>query len=1203
MADVREFSLFESPLSGRNLIEASAGTGKTFTIAHIYLRLLLEKPIQVENILVVTFTRAATNELKDRIQELLLQAREAFLHGKAENKSLDAYIQRYPNREAALKRLETAVRNFDEAAIFTIDGFCNKVLLENAFESSSLFDTELVTEQEEILRGIVEDWWRTSLLDKSSMFVSYASQKTSPDAFFRLLVDKVGLLYLRIVPEAEAVDCSDFEKAFQHSYQRLLELWPRSREEVAALLSDQASGLNRGVYKKTQIPTWLTEMDLYTSTTDAVPVLPDSFVKFTASTIRSKTKKGKQPIEHPFFEACEAHYQNHVALETAYQQCLIKMKRDLFEYARSELRRRKQELNIYFFDDLRLNLHQALSQNGVDMAQAVREKFKAALIDEFQDTDPVQYEIFQRIFDHKDSILFLIGDPKQAIYGFRGADVFAYMRAKRETPTQYTLSTNYRSTPELIQALNVLFTQAKNGEPFVYSEIPYEKAKPADISRDQCIIANDSGEPLQLWFAEANRYENSKRLYKREAVPIIIDAVADSIAGLLKLGKEKRAHIGDEPVQSKHIAVLVRENRQARALQAKLATVGVHSVLYTTNSLFQTQEAEELARILASVIEPKRTGLLRAALVTETMGMSGNQLYQSLEDEEVLEIWYERMSRYHKIWQNHGFIRMFREMMRECQWLTGLMSYRDGERRLTNLYHLAETLNEIEMTRRLGMSGLLKWLDEKRLANMIPAEEHQLRLESDENAVKLITMHMSKGLQYPIVFCPFTWAGAYVNKQEFTFHDDDDARTFTLELGSKDVDRHEALARIEELAQNLRLLYVAVTRAQHRCYLVWGNFGEMPQSAPGYLLHQPNGMTTDDPLNRLKSHLDNVGDTVLWEELEQIQQKATDSIKLTHLPEPTGNVFSPLPDTPPELACRTFAGKIDVSQRIASYSSLVARMPHGAELPDHDPFEVPLPAETTEEPEPEPTSFLAFPRGAKAGTFVHSLLEDLDFTETDADPIRELIQIKMETFGFDSEWLPAVEGLMKRVQEISVDAESGFHFGQISNTKRLNELEFYFPVKRVTPKELSSVFGDGAIQGRGEIGRKIEELRFEPFRGFMKGFIDLVFEHDSRYYIVDWKSNYLGPQSSDYGTADLVQAMADNLYFLQYHLYTVALDRYLQLRYPEYDYEHNFGGVYYIFLRGLEDASAKSGVFFDRPANNLIAELSETLLADYDDKE
>ncbi|NIR48550.1 UvrD-helicase domain-containing protein, partial [candidate division KSB1 bacterium] len=331
MAEPQEFKHIESEISGRNLIEASAGTGKTYTITGLYLRLLLEENLEVDEILVVTFTEAATNELKERIRATLLRAKEDFLARRSDDKFLSGYIKKNQNSEKAGDTLDKAIRNFDEAAIYTIHGFCNRVLQEHAFESGGLFDTELVTEQTELLRQVVEDFWRKHLYEESRLFVSYAVSKMSPEALFDLLADKVGLLYLEIIPQATASDCSSQERHFHDSFRRLREMWPLCREKVETILRENP-GLNRNQYKKSKVPTWIKAMDLYTASESANPVLFPGFEKFSTTAITQGTKKNHLPPTHPFFDQCEEHVQNHLELEQVYNERLIALKRELFDY-------------------------------------------------------------------------------------------------------------------------------------------------------------------------------------------------------------------------------------------------------------------------------------------------------------------------------------------------------------------------------------------------------------------------------------------------------------------------------------------------------------------------------------------------------------------------------------------------------------------------------------------------------------------------------------------------------------------------------------------------------------------------------------------------------------------------------------------------------------------------------------------------------
>ncbi len=693
MPTIPEFDLVRSPVAGKCLIEASAGTGKTFTITGLFLRLLLERDLAIDKILVVTFTEAATNELKGRIRELLMQAKEDFPKQRSENEFLDQYIRKYPDADKAVERLGDAIRDFDEAAISTIHAFCNKVLQEHAFESGGLFDPELVTEQTELLREVVEDFWRKHLYGGSKLFISYAINKINPDSLFQLLAGKVGLAYLEIIPKAVHSDCSVQEARFGDSFQEIRTLWPSHKDEVSRILHEDR-GLNRQRYNKASIPGWIRAMDTLTVSEEPSPFLFKGFDRFTSSTINNGTKQGFTPPSNPFFEVCETHFENQKELDNAYMERLISLKRDLFKYAREELNRRKLEKNINFFDDLLLNLHSALVEEGEELSSTVRSKYTAALIDEFQDTDPVQYEIFKKIFDHKDSILFLIGDPKQAIYGFRGADVFAYMRAKREVTMRYTLSKNYRSDPALISSINKMFEHT--GRPFVYEEIPYHTASsPETAEREVLTVAGESDAPMRIWFVDASRHsESAKPLIRQTSHELITKAVAAEIARMLMLGGEKKALLGERPLEEKDIAVLVRTNDEARQMQHELMAVHVHSVLYSAANLFQSQEALEMERILTAVAEPKREKFLRAALATEIIGVNGEDLLGFTENESRLEAWFDRFTSYRRIWQDRGFMRMFKSMLGEEELLDRLMSFPDGERRITNLLHVAEALHE-----------------------------------------------------------------------------------------------------------------------------------------------------------------------------------------------------------------------------------------------------------------------------------------------------------------------------------------------------------------------------------------------------------------------------------------------------------------------------------------------------------------------------
>ncbi|MBW1887003.1 MAG: exodeoxyribonuclease V subunit beta, partial [Deltaproteobacteria bacterium] len=1184
----------------------SAGTGKTHTIAGLFLRLILEKNLSVNEILVVTFTEAATDELKDRIRRKLREAVLAFSGGQSEDSLVNELVTRYQDSNTALDWLRDALRAFDQAAIFTIHGFCRRMLNENAFESGNLFDTELMTDQEELKREIVDDFWRKHLYHASPLFVNYAFDNgLRPDSLLSLLANRIAHPYMKIIPQVGIPDSSSQEKGFREYFKKLRKSWLSSRAPVEDILTTHES-LNRSRYRKEKIPLWIQSMDQYVSVGDNDPMLFNGFEKFTSGELRGAIKKNYTSPAHPFFDICEKLKEKQGEMESVFQQRLLGMRVELFRYAKDELTRRKEERNVLSFDDLLLKLHLALEKKGgEELAESIRRRFGAALIDEFQDTDPIQYAIFKRIFSTPQSILFLIGDPKQAIYSFRGADIFAYMKAEGDVETRYTLGENWRSDPHLITAVNAIFENAESS--FVYDEIPFQRATSAsDRAPEPFLIHDQYDSPLQLWFLAAGRVtESGKKITKTQARELIPRAVAAEISRLLSLGKNGLAVLGERALREGDIAVLVRRNIEARLMQEALSALQIPSVLYSTGNLFDSHEALEVGRVLAGIVEPKSETLLKAALATDIMGVRGEELDALMRDEPGWERWLIRFMRYHDMWNEGGFIRMFRYLILREDVLTRLMGFPDGERRNTNLLHLMEVLHQISIEKKLSMTGLLKWLTEQRDATTPRLEEYQLRLESDENAVNLITIHKSKGLEYPVVFCPFTWDGSRIKGQKtvFTFHDKADDMRLTLDLGSQEINENRVLAEKEQLAENLRLLYVALTRAKSRCYLVWGRFNEAETSALAYLLHHPESFKDNDFLTATGEKFLRLNDKDVLTEINHIVEKADPTIRLSDMPLEEGEEYISPQRRKLTLTCRRFSGHIDRQWRVSSFSSLVSDKVHRAEMADRDvirrvdghdqrnfkDFVV----------EEEPSGIFSFPKGAKAGIFLHDLFENLDFMEKDRSETENLVAAKLEEHGFDPTWQETLCRMIRKVLSIPLDPENRhFTLSQIKNEDRLNELEFYFPLKRISPKSVKRVMTKylHPESPRG-FPERIGRLDFSPVRGFMKGFMDMVFRFEGRFYLVDWKSNFLGRRVEDYDRESLAAAMEEEFYILQYHLYTVALDQYLHVRLPGYNYDKHFGGVYYLFLRGIDpDKGVDFGVYRDKPSGELINELCSHLI-------
>ncbi|MEE4263146.1 MAG: exodeoxyribonuclease V subunit beta [Desulfobacteraceae bacterium] len=1209
------FDLIHAPLVGSNLIEASAGTGKTYNIEGLFIRLVLEMQLPVDQILVLTFTNAATEELKIRIRKKLVQARDAFAAGGKADPLIESLVKTDTDQKAAWERLHDALIDFDQAAIYTIHGFCQRIIHENAFETHSLFDTELVSDQSHLLQEVVDDFWRETFYAAEPEWIGFAlSEIKTPEYFVRLL-DKVKIPEITVIPESSN-PVPEALQPFRAALGDLRNAWPSAREAVIRAMMDPA--LNATIYgglkpaashpgmsqRELKVVTLADAMDRLTQPQSNGFPLFDKFENFTTAKLAKATRKNHRTPEHEFFQLCDAVYGRGEQLTAEFEQSLMDTKIRLFRFAASELRKRKREKNIQYFDDLLLTVLSVLkSENAAQLATGIRQRYKAALVDEFQDTDSVQYDILTRLFAHDDGLLFMIGDPKQSIYSFRGADIFAYTKAARSADARFTLLENWRSEPKMITAVNTLFSGVE--KPFIFEDIPFKTGKAAlqPLEDDRKL----EGPPLTLWYLDSKEITgNDIPLNKPRATRLIAEAVGGEICQLLSQSV---------PAEPGKIAVLVRTNAQAQLIKDILTARNVPSVLYTAANIFDSREAMEIELILSAIAHPADSSRIKAALATDILGARAMDLISGDLDSRWWEARLIRFREYLEIWQQHSFMGMFRLFLVREGVKDRLLRYLDGERRLTNVLHLLELLHRQSAETNSGIAGLLKWIAGQRDPKTPRLEENQLRLESDENAVKIVTIHKSKGLEYPVVFCPFGWEGSLITDREFTFHDPAKDFQLSLDLGSDSRNLHLAQASNELLSENLRLLYVALTRAKQRCYLAWGYINLAETSALAYLLHggtdHAGELSEEDQTSHLKKLFKDKTRAELLEDLHRLAARSQNSIEVVPLPVSTDSarVIAKGQETDEPLFCRRFTETINRSWTISSYSSLISSMASNVDLPDRDealeqpiPDRLPAPDELATKSDPGGLSVFAFPRGARAGSFFHDIFEHYDFAAETSAPLKSLVAGKLQQYGYDAKWQKTVCKVISTVLTVPLLADrSPLKLSSLKAPDRLNEMEFYFPLNPVTPGTLKQAFktiaGPHVIE---QFPARLENLSFAPSVGFMKGFIDLVFRHQGRFYLLDWKSNYLGPTPEHYDQSSLQKAMDAHYYILQYHIYTLALHQYLRYQQPGYSYEKDFGGVFYIFLRGVNELRGpEQGVFYDRPEPALIHSLGQTLIPGY----
>ena len=1146
------------PLHGLRLLEASAGTGKTYTLALLFLRLLLERRLEVDQILVVTFTRPATGELRDRIRARLRDGLDLLDgHGPADP-MLATLVRRVP-ADQARRVLADALVRMDEAAIFTIHGFCQRVLKDNAFEAGGLFETEVMEQEDELRQEVIEDFWRNRFYGSSAEEAAWATRVWGePTGLLgRLGRATSAALVVDLVPE---VDTGEIEALRLQSRERLAKVrsqWPLARDRVIDLLENHPCLLrNESAYRLTdRVPELIAAMDRLAAGPETPFNLPEDIDRLCAGVVAGLLRKRcAEPPDHPFFTLFERFYDCHDRL---LRQLAIQVMREARDYLLAELNRRKERQGVMAFDDMLTRLGRALDHplSGDRLAAALFRRYPAALVDEFQDTDPVQYHLFSRMYNRDGGALFMIGDPKQAIYAFRGADIFTYIHARRDTPVanHSTMATNYRSTPAMVDAINTLF--GRRPDAFIFQEdIPFHPVQ-AVPDRAQPLLVD--GRPLlpltALVLDSARLAVGLKPVSKDKATQAAAAFCADEIFTLLDLAAAGRANLGDRPLTAGDIAILAPTHKTAEAMRQALRARGLHSVSLVQQSVYATDEARQLTLVLAALVDLTDPAGVRAGLATDLFGLDAARLHAFKEGDPAWNAQLEQLTEYQRRWREQGFLAMFQQLLAEQRVTRRLTARPDGTRALTNYLHLAELLQESPAARH-SMAGLLRWLRQQRQGSDDKVESQLMRLEDDDRLIRIVTIHRAKGLEFPVVALPFLWSVREPGKDDLVVFHDRDSFRLTLDLGTGR-EEHLRLQREEDLAEHLRLLYVAVTRAKSCCLLCWGRVNGLERTGLAHLLHGGRQPAADAEL---------LADLVRLNGSSQI-------LACKPMPEAFSQTRMTNPAPVAALAARTFVGRIPTGWNMTSYSRLIAG---AATDRDHD-------QQAAARPLPAPPGFddiFSFPRGPAAGACLHTLLERLDPTRPAAAQ-EELVGATLAQAGIDLRWRPTTIRWMDDLS--AVEIADGCRLCDLGSRDRISELAFFFPLEDIDPHGFSALLAS--------FGHEPLPAGTTGLQGLMKGFIDLVFRHQGRYYLADYKSNHLGPELGHYGPERLDACMREHRYPLQYLIYTLALHRYLRHRMADYSYEAHFGGVRYLFLRAMHPkAPTGTGIVAARPEFRLI---------------
>lgn len=1285
-----------APLTGINLVEASAGTGKTWNIEALTVRLMVERRMLPGDILVVTFTEAATQELRERIYKRLIEVIHVLKSDEYSGNDpfLLGCVQRYgvesPNSTDHLRHLENCKQHFDEAAISTIHGFCKTVLSE--FSHLTRTDIELTIETEgrgALIDDAVDDFWRQYNAREATwaggMLTSLLNGPLKRDGLrsgmnLMLRQDDIKMLY----PAApEGLEKADFRTCVQKLQDKIAEIraiWSDERQNIQDLLGRtkiSRAGLDKNFEGiEQQLFNFLDKPIEFSYT--AATCHPRKFgAKFIED--GQLTAKNTFKSDHPVHELIDEALEIAAYIPDVEQRRALETIRDLYF-------ERLARDGVTTFDALLSKVAEALRDDSVDnggngaLHNALRHRYQAGLIDEFQDTDPVQFEIFKRIYlddDSENRLLYLIGDPKQAIYKFRGADLRTYIEARKLVENQFTLEVNFRSSENMVEGVNAFFEGKYS---FIDPELSFLPASAANrtnpfTSAIDAVEAGTGGNDHGLHFPKigAGPFQNKSKSTRSVAL-WTASHIARSLESARTNSTEPTGFTDENgqftPLKAGDIAVLVSSNHQARMIKSLLEEMGVPAVVGGDASIFSTDDARLMNLMLDVLVDPQRLTSIRTLLTSRLVGMDAAALKVLLNND--LE-WSRKLEIFATARDNaleKGVLAGIRYLLDGLDVEKHLISWSDGERRITNLRHISELMYEEQRRGHRNLAGLAQWLRSRRNdPNLDASDTTQLRLESDENRVVIMTMHSSKGLQFPVVYAPFLWESRDKSSGLALYYSSKDSK-FVMDFKNKCSDRLADARRedseravkglqvqdAENTEDRVRLMYVAVTRSKYRCYV------------PHAMTVNKRSKGTDSPFTAMLLR-DPAAGSIQWRDLSEFDRTTgvdTENViseLLSRLDSSRFCAYLGITDTDIRYQMETTSDKLAVRTLsdeafrrmqqhvfVESYSSLKTKKEFTDSSDDNIPEE-PVESVESESVRSSGNSIFSFPRGAHTGTFWHQIFENLDFSDDSA--VEALVRETCEEYGFDfDEWGEVLVTMVRNVLEMNLD---GFCMADVSLNRTLREMEFYLPYEareleeyqkwvegqvlsggtfgeaniRIGVDDVSNVLGSeitaslnvapGLNTTKGNDTRQNSDVVHgdefaknsstipitAPSSGvdatttdftnnhYLTGFIDLLVENNGKYYIIDYKSDYLGDAVADYNSILLNSHMRNNGYIMQYYFYTLALYLYLRDRIEDFDFDRDFGGVCYLFLRGMDGSG--NGVFADKPDVNKIKEFAERI--------
>lgn len=1161
----KKLNAFKIPIQGITLIEASAGTGKTFTIVLLYLRLLLGigekktyiKKLLVHEILVVTFTNASKEELYIRIKDGIKNLYQACICKNSNDFISQSFLKKINNIEEAIYILEEAYNNINNISIYTIHGFCQNILKSHTFYLNTIFQEKIIENEEQLYLQATQDFWRYYFynLPEEMIRIIYKNYK-NPEYLLKKIKPFLHIksIYFTKKIKNETLIVHHEKNIKKINYFK--EIWLNYHSIIFKKID--TIKINKKIYNQFNVSRWIDNITRWAKTFTKDYTIPSELKYFTPKSIKINTIN-ESDANHIVFEETEKILKKNFSLKNI-----------IFFYAIKNipkfLLKEKEKKNFLGFNDL-LNLLLKSIKKEKSLRELIRKKYPVAFIDEFQDTDVQQYEIFNLIYKKKNkkTALFLIGDPKQAIYSFRGADIFSYLYVKSKIKKYYYLDINWRSSINMSKSINFLFSQ--NHNPFILKNIPFIPIIPTlKNAKMNFSIKGISQTPISFFFNKDNE------IYLDDYQFWISKQCAHEINYWLTCAKKGKAIIttknGQRTLKSNDIAILVRNEKEATLIQEELNKINIMSIYSSSKkSVFQTFDAQELLCILKSILEPTNKKLLQQSLSTDILKKIFFIEKNKLEDENLYFI-IEKLYQYHDIWDKISIFQMIRKIILDSQKNFNFSETYLNSQKNFNFLQIGELLQE-KFQFLHKKKSLVCWFEKKILEKKQPLCNEYIRYLDESQAVKIITIHKAKGLEYPIVWLPF---GIDFNQSKNSIYHDQ--KTFKIFLDSEKSQKSLMMSDEERLGEDLRFLYVALTRSILHCSLGISCLikkkiknrknSDLHHSALGYLIQDGEMMDC----NNLSIKLNKLSDNNLIEiKHDTIRSEFSISKK---------NIY--------------WLSEFNLSKQeikniwnITSFTQLKKEN----KLLIHNKKEIILENIFKKDKIKKKLTLHTFPLGKKTGLLMHYILKNINVIN---QKNYYWFSDVLEKYNIPIKWTPTLMSWTYDILNTSFN-DNKIILSQLKKQTYVKEFEFFLPIKNILYSEKFNKI----IQSFDFLSTCSPQFFFNPVTGILKGSIDLVFHWDNKYYIVDYKSNWLGQDNSFYSKELIEKEMIKNRYDVQYQLYTIAIHQFLQKKIKNYNYTKNFGGVFYIFLRAISNEK-NNGIFYTIPNYSLIQQLINLML-------